>query len=98
MSHMRDSLSTVVVTEFNSGFLAGVHSGNSSATGMMGCPLGDVVNFSPDDDPAIVFGVVQGDLFARDGACALDGHSWRPQLAGDRGVFDLGGPAEIPRP
>ena len=68
MSHVRDSFGTVVVTEFRSGFLAGVHSGDSSATRVMGCPLGDVVNFSRDDDPAVVSGVVQGDLFARDGA------------------------------
>ena len=38
MSHMRDSFGTVEVTEFGSGFLAGIHSGNSSATSVMGCP------------------------------------------------------------
>ena len=46
ISHMRDSFGTVVVTEFGSGFLAGVHSGDSSAAGVMGRPLGDVINFS----------------------------------------------------
>ena len=66
MSHVRYSFGAVVVTEFGSGFLAGVHSGDSSATRVMGCPLGDVVNFSRDDDPAIVSIVVPGDFFARD--------------------------------
>src|SRR5689334_25379697 len=97
MSHVRDSFGTVVVTEFGSGFLAGVHSGDASTTGVMGCPLGDVVNFSRDDDPAVVSGVVQGDLLARDGASNLSGSSWRPELAGDGGVVGLGGSAEIPR-
>ena len=46
LSHVRDSFGTVVVPEFRSGFLAGVHSGDSSAAGVMGRPLGDVVNFS----------------------------------------------------
>jgi hypothetical protein len=46
MSPVRDSFGTVVVTEFGSSFLAGVHSGDSSATRVMGCPLGDIVNFS----------------------------------------------------
>ena len=50
MSHVRDSFGTVVITEFGSAFLAGVHSGDPSATRVMGCPLGDVVNFSRDDD------------------------------------------------
>src|SRR5262245_66026888 len=68
MGHVRDSFGTVVVTEFGSGFLAGVHSGDSSATRVMGCTLGDVVNFSRDDDPAVVSGVVLGVLFARDRA------------------------------
>ena len=68
MRHVRDGFGTMVVAEFGSGFLAGVHSGDPGATGMMGRPLGDVENFSRDDDPAVVFGVVPGDLFARDGA------------------------------
>src|SRR5262249_35309268 len=97
MSHVRDSFGTVVVTEFGSGFLAGVHSGDSSATRVMGCPLGDVVNLSRDDDPAIVSGVVQGDLFARDGACSLGGSSWHPELGGGGGGGCLGGGAEVPR-
>src|SRR4051812_37186887 len=58
MSHVRDRLGAVVVTEFGGGFLAGVHSGDTGATRVMGCPLGDVVNFSQDDDPAIVSIVV----------------------------------------
>ena len=98
MSHVRDSLGTVVVTEFGSGFLAGVHSGDAGATGMMGCPLGDVVNFSRDDDPTIIPVVVQGDFFARDGAWRLGGSSRHPELAGDLGVVGLGGAAEVPRP
>src|SRR6185312_3950439 len=97
MSHVRNSLGTVVVTEFGSGFLAGVHAGDSSATRVMGCPLGNVVNFSRDDDPAVVSGIVHGDLFARDRACTLGGTSWHPELAGDRGVVGLGGSAEVPR-
>ena len=97
MSHVRDSFATVVVTEFSRGFLAGVHSGDSSATRVMWCPFGDVVNFSRDDDPAVVSIVVQSDLFARDGACTLGGSSRRPELAGDRGVVGLGGSAEVPR-
>src|SRR5262245_24205716 len=97
MSHVRNSLGTVEVTEFGSGFLAGVHSGDSSATRVMRCPLGNVVNFSRDDDPAVVSGVVQGDLFACDGAYTLGGSSWRPELSGDRRVVGLGGSAEIPR-
>src|SRR5512141_1449106 len=97
MSHVRDSFGTVVVTEFGGGFLAGVHSGDSGATGVMGCPLGDFVNFSRDDDPAVVSGVVQGDLFARNGACTLGGSRWHPELAGDRSVVGLGGSAEVPR-
>src|SRR4029078_3352106 len=40
MSHVRDSFGTVVVTEFGSGFLAGVHSGAPSATARSGCPPG----------------------------------------------------------
>src|SRR5215467_8820683 len=96
MSHVCDSFGTVVVTEFGSGFLAGIHSGDSSATRVMRCPLGDVVNFSRDDDPAVVSGIVQGDLFARDGAASLGGNSWHPKLAGDRGVVGLGGSAEVP--
>src|SRR5581483_6931853 len=98
MHHVRDSLSAVEVTEFGSGFLAGVHAGDSSATRMMGRPLGDVVNFSRDDDPAVVFGVMQGDLVARDGARPLGGVGWHPELAADRGVVGLGGLAEVPRP
>src|SRR4051794_26264970 len=35
MRHVRNSLRTVEVTEFGSGFLAGVHAGDSSATRMM---------------------------------------------------------------
>src|SRR5215475_10323138 len=97
MSHMGDDFRTVEVTEFGSGFFAGVHSGDSSATRVMGCPLGDIVNFSRDDDPAVVSCVVQGDLFARDGACTLRGSSWHPELAGDRGVVGLGGSAKVPR-
>ena len=97
MSNVRNSLGTVVITEFGSGFLAAVHPGNSSATRVMRCPLSDVVDFSRDDDPAVVSGVVQGDLFARDGACTLGGSSWHPELAGDRGVVGLGGSAEVPR-
>src|SRR5690349_18675337 len=97
MSHVRDSFGTMEVPEFRSGFLAGVHSGDSSAAGVMGRPLGDVVNFSRDDDPAIVSGVVQGDLFARDGACTVGGSSRHPELAGDPGVVGLGGAAEVPR-
>src|SRR5215470_5262883 len=97
MGHVRHSFGTVVVTELGGGFLAGVHSGDSSATRVMGCPLGDVVNFSRDDDPAVVSGIVEGDLFARDGACTLCGGSWHPELAGDRGVVGLGSSAEVPR-
>src|SRR4051794_32410633 len=98
MSHVRDSLGTVVVAEFGSGFLAGVHSGDSSATGVMGRPLRDVVNFSRDDHPAIVSIVVQGDLFARDGASTPDGRIRRPESAGDFGIVGLGGSAKVPRP
>ena len=65
MSHVRDSFGTVVVTEFGSGFLAGVHAGDAGATGVMRRPLGDVVDFSRDDDPAVVPSVVPGDLSAR---------------------------------
>src|SRR5207248_6122636 len=46
MSHVRDSFGTVVVPEFRSSFLAGIHPGDSSAAGVMGRPLGDVVDFS----------------------------------------------------
>src|SRR5262245_6341535 len=97
MSHVRDSFGTVVVTEFGSGFLASIHSGDSSTTRMMGCPRGDVVNFSRNDNPAVVSSVVQADLFARDVACTLGRSSWHPELAGDRGVVGLGGSAEVPR-
>src|SRR5262245_12899647 len=97
MSHVPDGFGTMVVAEFGSGFLAGVHAGDSGATRVMGCPLGDVVNFPRDDDPAVVSGVVQGDLFARDGACARGGSSWHPELAGDRRIVGLGGSAEVPR-
>src|SRR5215510_9219555 len=84
IGHVRDSFGTVVIAEFRSGFLAGVHSGDSSATRVMGCPLGDVVNFSRDDDPAVIPGVVQGDLLARNGACTLGRGSGHPELPGDR--------------
>src|SRR6478735_2304844 len=97
MSHVRDSIGTVVVTEFGSGFLASVHSGDSSATRVMGCPLGDVVNFSRDDDPAVVPIVVPGDLFARNGASTLGRRSWGPEVAGDFGVVGPGRSAEVPR-
>src|SRR6185369_10555731 len=97
MRHVRDSFGTVVVTKFGGGFLAGVHSGDSGATGVMGCPLGDVVNFSRDDNPAVVARVVLGDFFARDAARPAGGRSWIPQRAGNRGVVGLGGPAEVPR-
>src|SRR6185437_16454895 len=96
ISHVRDSFGTVVVAEFRGGFLAGVHSRDSGATRVMGRPLGDVVDFSRDDDPAVISGVVQGDLLARDAACTLGGSSWHPELAGDLGVVGLGGPAEVP--
>src|SRR5262245_40045077 len=98
MSHVCDSFGTVVVPEFRSGFLAGVHSGDSSAAGVMGRPLGDVVDFPCDDDPAVVSGAVPGDLFARDTACTAGRRSWLPQRAGNRGVVGLSGPAEVPRP
>src|SRR5262245_61502839 len=97
MPHMRDGFGTVVVAEFRGGFFADVHSRDSGASGVMGRPLGDVVDFSPDDDPAVVSLVVQGDLFARDGAWRPGGSSRRPELAGDSGVIGLGGFAEIPR-
>ena len=38
MGHVRNSFGAVVVPEFRSGFLAGVHSGDSSAAGVMGRP------------------------------------------------------------
>src|SRR6185312_9700639 len=78
MSHVCDGLGAVKVTKFGSGFLAGVHSGDSSAARMMGCPLGDIVNFSRDDDPAVVSCIVQGDLFARDGPPTLGGTGGHP--------------------
>src|SRR4051812_33682093 len=62
----------------------------------MGPPLGDVVDFSGDDDPAVVPGVVPGDLLARDAACPPGGRGRLPELAGDPGVVGLGGPAEVP--
>src|SRR5689334_15250343 len=68
MRHVRDSFGAVVVAEFRRGFLAGIHSRDSGAAGMMRRPLGDVVNLSRDDDPAVVPCVVPGDLFARDAA------------------------------
>src|SRR5215831_3755748 len=71
ISHVRDSFGTVIVAKFRSGFLAGVHSGDSSATRVMGRPFGDVVDFSRDDNPAVISGVVQGDLLARDTACTF---------------------------
>jgi hypothetical protein len=46
MNHVRDSFGAMVVAKFGSGFLAGVHSGYSSAARVMGRPLGNVVNFS----------------------------------------------------
>src|SRR5215470_10574993 len=91
MSHVRDSFGTVVVPEFRSGFLAGVHSGDSSAAGVMGRPLGDVVDFTRDDDPAVVSGVVPGDLLARDAACTAGRRRWLPQRAGNCGVVGLSG-------
>src|SRR3954468_18496855 len=94
MNHVRDSFGTVVVTEFGGGFLAGVHSGDSSATGVMRRPLGDVVNLSRDDDPAVVSIVVPGDLVARNVACTLGGRSRRPEFARDFGIVGLGGSAE----
>jgi hypothetical protein len=75
MSHVRDSLGTVVVTEFGSGFLAGVHSGDSGATRVMGCPLGDTSY--ADGGADVVSGVVQGDLFTRD----VGAYPWREQPA-----------------
>ena len=96
MSHVRESIGTVVVTEFGSGFLAGVHSGDSSATRVMGCPLGHVVNFSRDDDPAVAPIVVQSDLFARNGASTL-GAAGVQSLRIIFGVAGLGRSAEVPR-
>src|SRR5579872_5363789 len=96
MRHVRDGFSAVVVAEFGGGLLAGVHAGDPSPTRVMGCPLGDVVDFSPNDDPAVVSRIVQGDLFARDRARAFGGSSRHPELAGDRGVAGLGGSAEVP--
>src|SRR5215212_5347261 len=98
MSHVRDSFGTVVVTEFGSGFLAGVHSGDSGATRVMGCPRGDVVNFSRDDDPAVVPIVVPGDFFARNRASTIGGNRWCPELAGNRRVIGFGSSAEVPWP
>src|SRR5690606_24523618 len=63
-----------------------------------GRPLGDVVDLSRDDDPAVVRLVVQGDLFARDTACSRGGSCWRPELAGYRRVLGFGRSAEVPRP
>ena len=45
IGHMRDSFGTVVITEFRRSVPAGVHSGDAGATGVMGGPLGNVVNF-----------------------------------------------------
>src|SRR6185437_8259677 len=59
MRHMRDRFGAVIVTEFRSCFLAGIHSGDSGATGVMGRPLRNVVDLPRDDDPAIVSRVVQ---------------------------------------
>ncbi len=46
IGHVRDGLGAMIVTEFGSGFLASVHSCDSSAARVMGSPLGDIVNFS----------------------------------------------------
>src|SRR6476659_5067338 len=96
IGHVRDSFGTVIVAEFRGGFLAGVHARDAGAAGVMGRPLGDVVDLPGDDDPAVVPGVVQGDLLARDAACPRGGNGRRPELAGDLGVAGLGGPAEVP--
>src|SRR4051794_35943349 len=40
---------------------------------------------------------MQGDLFARRGACTVGGGSRHPELAGDRGVVGPGSAAEVPR-
>src|SRR6185437_6222253 len=98
MRHMGDGFGAVIVTEFRSGFLAGIHSGDSGAPGVMGRPLRNVVDFPRDDDPAIISRVVQGDLFARDVPCTAGGSVRCPELAGHSGVVGLGGPAEVPWP
>src|SRR3954452_6073493 len=45
MSHVRDRFGTVIVPEFRRGFLAGIHPGDTGAAGVMGRPLGNVVDF-----------------------------------------------------
>src|SRR5205085_5843152 len=83
--HVRDGLGAVVVTEFGGRFLAGIHARDSRAAGVMGRPLGDVIDFPRDDDPAIVPGVVPGDFFARHRAWRLGRSGRRPEFSGDRG-------------
>ena len=68
-----DRFGAVVVTKFGGGLLAGVHPGDSSTTRVVGRPLGNVVDFPRNDDPAVVSGVAQADLVARDGAGPLTG-------------------------
>src|SRR5579883_383971 len=97
IGHVRDGFGAVVVAEFGSGFLAGVHARDAGPAGVMGRPLGDVVDLSGDDDPAVVPCVVPGDLLPRDPAVALGRNCRRPERAGDPGGAGLGGPAEVPR-
>src|SRR3569832_1555195 len=97
MSHVRDCFRAVIVAEFGSRLLAGVHPGDTGATGAVRRPLGDVVDLPRNDDPAVVPPVVQGDLLARHGTWRLGRSVRRPELAGDARIVGLGGAAEVPR-
>jgi len=48
MSHVRDSFGTVIVTEFRRGFLAGIHSRDAGATGVMIMVLKSHIGLAPN--------------------------------------------------
>ena len=98
MGHMRDGGGNVEIAELRRRILAGIHAGNPGAAGVMGGPFGDVVDFTRDDDPAIIVAVVPGDLFGCDAARAVRRFLRRPQRLVGCGMVGLGCLAEVPRP
>src|SRR6476659_6226899 len=91
----------VVLAELRRGVLAAVHARDEGPARVVVLPLGEVVDFAADDDPAVVEGRVLRELLARDGPVAGPWLCRFPEAGGDlpAGAFQRFVPrAEVPGP
>src|SRR6476620_1842989 len=73
----------VVVAELRRGVLAAVHARDEEPARVVVLPLGEVVDFAADDDPAFVERRVPCELLARDGPVADPWLRRLPEAGGD---------------